>query len=55
MDAIKFTLDKSSQAKPMAAGAPEPGKVKAPQSQEEMNAQMVCAIDNPDDCEMCGA
>lgn len=55
VDAIKFTLDKSSQAKPMAAGGAEPGKVKAPQTQEELNAQMVCAIDNPDDCEMCGA
>ncbi|MEQ8358305.1 MAG: ribonucleoside-diphosphate reductase subunit alpha [Cytophagales bacterium] len=45
-DAIKFTVDKKTLSKPMAA-------------KEEVIAQnqadMSCSLDNPDDCEACGS
>ena len=41
--AIQFTVDKNALAKPMAEGITE----------EEAAAQMACALDDPDSCEMC--
>mmetsp|Transcript_909 Transcript_909/g.2436 ORF Transcript_909/g.2436 Transcript_909/m.2436 type:complete len:791 (+) Transcript_909:47-2419(+) len=45
-DAIKFTVDQASLAKANAAGAA---------SKEEALAQMVCSIDNKEECMSCGA
>ncbi|MFT5599895.1 MAG: ribonucleoside-diphosphate reductase alpha chain [Flavobacteriales bacterium] len=42
-DAIKFTLDKSAIAAPIA------------KTEEERVAEIACSLDNPDDCEMCGS
>ena len=42
-DAIKFTIDKNVVAEPTA------------KTQEEMEAEVACSLDNPDDCEMCGS
>ncbi|MFT7156405.1 MAG: ribonucleoside-diphosphate reductase alpha chain [Parvicella sp.] len=42
-DAIKFTLDKSAMAAPIA------------KTEEERVAEIACSLDNPDDCEMCGS
>ncbi len=42
-DAIKFTIDKASIAEPQA------------QSTEELQAQVACSLDDPDNCEMCGS
>ena len=42
-DAIKFTIDKSAVQAPTA------------KSIEEAQADMVCSIDNGDDCEACGS
>ena len=40
-DAIKFTVDKSFEAK------------KKPQTAKEIEAQVSCSLDDPDNCEMC--
>jgi len=40
VNAVQFTVKNNQKAKP---------------TQEEAQAQMVCAIDNPDDCVMCGS
>lgn len=45
-DAIKFTVDKGNLSEP------KPSAVK---TKEEEQKAMICAIDNPDDCEMCGS
>jgi ribonucleoside-diphosphate reductase alpha chain len=45
-DAIKFTVDKGNLSEP------KPAAVK---TKEEEQKAMICAIDNPDDCEMCGS
>ena len=42
-DAIKFTIDKNAIAEPTTA------------SIEEAQAQMACSLDDPENCEMCGA
>ena len=45
-DAIKFTVDKGNLSEP------KPSAVK---TKEDEQKAMICAIDNPDDCEMCGS
>lgn len=44
--AIQFTVDKNKLAQPKAAEST---------SQEYNEAAIACSLDNPDDCEMCGA
>ena len=43
--AIQFTVDKSKMAKPTTATA----------QQEHNEAAIACSLDDPDNCEMCGA
>jgi len=56
-DAIKFTLDKETEAVPTAAAAVtaavSPNPLTGEQSQEDKMAEIACSIDNKDDCEMC--
>jgi ribonucleoside-diphosphate reductase alpha chain len=69
-DAIKFTLDKSTVARPMAEKeVVEAGAVKAPVKKEPQQAivyesrvdydqkrsDMACSLDDPDSCEACGS
>jgi ribonucleoside-diphosphate reductase alpha chain len=69
-DAIKFTLDKSAVAQPVAnvtatAAAPVTAMVAEPQQTldyqrqvadyDQKKADMACSLDNPDACEACGS
>jgi ribonucleoside-diphosphate reductase alpha chain len=68
-DAIKFTLDKSAVAQPVAnaatAAAPVTAMVTEPQQTldyqrqvadyDQKKADMACSLDNPDACEACGS
>ncbi len=51
-DAIKFTIDKSKLAEPIQEA---PTAAEAAVSEEQLQAEIACSIDNPDDCEMCGS
>ena len=53
-DAIKFTVDKSKMSAPLAA-APKPVSPLDKKSQEQIEAEIACSLDDPDNCEMCGA
>ena len=59
-DAIKFTLEKETEAVPTEAGAnPAVATIGsenpsvAMKTQEQKMAEIACSIDNKDDCEMC--
>lgn len=63
IDAIKFTLDKSSMQKPAPAAVVEEKKLAPVQAKKAVSqteaeflaAQAACSLDDPDNCEMCGA
>jgi ribonucleoside-diphosphate reductase subunit M1 len=60
-DAIKFTVDQAGLASKAALDKERSTSVdlgdgaKAAASEEEARAQMVCSIDNREDCLSCGA
>ena len=47
-DAIKFTVEKQSQAEPTAESLKEA-------ELEQKKNDMACSLDNPDDCIACGS
>lgn len=50
-DAIKFTVDKTQLAEPIAEASPVIDAV----SLEQRQAEIACSLDNPEGCEMCGS
>lgn len=54
-DAIQFTVDKSKLSKPMDVTTAENVAFEEKLSQEEIDAQLACSLDNPEACEACGS
>ncbi|MHB1279419.1 MAG: glycyl radical enzyme family protein, partial [Bacteroidia bacterium] len=54
-DAIQFTVDKSKLSKPMDVTTAENAAFEEKLSQEEIEAQLACSLDNPEACEACGS
>lgn len=52
-DAIKFTVDKSSIAKPQQENVEAVTEKKYATLEEQRQAEIACSLDDPDSCEMC--